>query len=109
MPALRQPLSDAGETQQAETEPVHVSLRRLAVACKENLRCLKPDRPQSRPFRRTPTSVFLARDGRPAERQAPDTSRRTGVSSPGNSRNLTRIVRPTRAIGVAAVLALSGH
>jgi hypothetical protein len=34
---------------------------------------------------------------------------RVGDSSPGNRRNLTRVVRPTRPIGIAAVLALSGH
>ena len=48
----------------------------------------------------------------PIALRSPDTptvNRRIGESRPTNFRNLARVVRPTRAIGVAAVLALAGH
>jgi hypothetical protein len=70
-----------------------------AAECREDLKILRLVGPQGPPFRRALANVLPALS----------TSRRTGVSGPGNRRNLTWIVRLTRAIGIAAVLALSGH
>ncbi len=67
--------------------------------CRENLKILKPGDHRTPLFRRTLANVFPPLGSRWLR----------GVSRSSNRSDLTWVVRPTRAIGVAAVLALSGH
>jgi hypothetical protein len=73
---------------------------RLAGGCQEN-----PKMPETWAHQKS----TLTLNAHIAFSWHPPVNRRRGVSRPGNRRNLTRVVRPTRAIGVAAVLALAGH
>jgi hypothetical protein len=111
-------LSRARKPEQREPEALQFPLATAAGAeRRENLKILKPVGHKVR--RSAELSPTFSRHSAPAgggwkpamlpRFPALGSVRRREVSSPGNSRNLTRIVRPTRAIGVAAVLALSGH